>query len=109
MLPCYIEGAPYDGKNPWSPFLMRARVKVRFGELIDLAVHYDSGRERELAKDLTLRVMKEIARLAGCEDYQPQLAGKKWMPEAVERGKSGANDQAQKAEEREEIIEGDVE
>jgi 1-acyl-sn-glycerol-3-phosphate acyltransferase len=81
MLPCYIEGAPYDGKSVTSPFFMRARVKVRFGQPIDLSEHYDSGQERHVAKELTLRAMKEIARLAGREDYEPQLAGRKWMPE----------------------------
>jgi 1-acyl-sn-glycerol-3-phosphate acyltransferase len=81
MLPCYIEGSPYDGKRVTSPFFMRARVKVRFGQPIDLAEHFDSGNERHLAKELTLRAMKEIARLAGREDYEPQLAGRKWMPE----------------------------
>jgi 1-acyl-sn-glycerol-3-phosphate acyltransferase len=83
MLPCYIEGSPYNGLNPWSPFFMRARVKLRFGEPIDLSEHYDSGNERELAKELTLRAMKEIARLAGRNDFEPQLAGKNWMPEEL--------------------------
>jgi 1-acyl-sn-glycerol-3-phosphate acyltransferase len=81
MLPCYIEGAPYDGQKAWSPFFMRARVKVRFGTPIDLSEHYDAGHERELGKELTFRAMKEIARLAGREDYEPQLAGRKWMPD----------------------------
>jgi 1-acyl-sn-glycerol-3-phosphate acyltransferase len=83
MLPCYIEGAPYDGLKPTSPFFMRARVKVRFGDPIDLSNHNDSGNERHLAKELTLRVMKEIARLAGRDDFEPQLAGKNWLPEEL--------------------------
>lgn len=85
LLPCCIEGSPYDGKNPWSPFRMRARVKVRFGEPIDLSEHYDAGNEREVANELTLRAMKVIARLAGREDFEPQLAGKKWMPRSEAR------------------------
>ncbi|MBW3596178.1 MAG: 1-acyl-sn-glycerol-3-phosphate acyltransferase [Planctomycetes bacterium] len=92
VLPCYIEGAPYDGRRILSPFFMRARVKVRFGNPIDLSEHYDAGKERHLAKELTLRAMKEIARLAGREDYEPQLAGRKWMPE--ENGAADADSEA---------------
>ena len=44
ILPCYIEGAPYAG-SVISPFLMTARVQVRFGELLDLSAYY--GREQE--------------------------------------------------------------
>ena len=33
LLPCYIEGSPYD-RVPWSPLLLAAHVVVHFGELI---------------------------------------------------------------------------
>ncbi len=83
LLPCYIEGAPYDGKNSWSPLVMRARVKVRFGAPIDVAEYADSGNDREAAKVLIVHAMKEVARLAGHDDVEPRLAGRKWMPEAI--------------------------
>ncbi len=82
LLPCYIEGSPYDGKRVWSPLFMRARVKVRFGQPIDLSEHFDSGQERKVAKQVILQAMREIACLAGHEDFEPQLAGRKWMPDA---------------------------
>jgi 1-acyl-sn-glycerol-3-phosphate acyltransferase len=99
MLPCYIEGSPYDGNKVTSPFFMRARVKLRFGAPIDLAEHYDSGNERHLAKELTLRAMKEIARLAGRDDYEPQLAGRKWMPD--DHGEHAVENEEPKVERQE--------
>jgi 1-acyl-sn-glycerol-3-phosphate acyltransferase len=98
MLPCYIEGAPYDGKKPTSPFFMRARVKLRFGNPIDLSDHDEAGNERELAKELTLRAMREIARLAGRDDFEPKLAGKNWLPEelkALAEKRAGKNGDSQ--------------
>ncbi len=83
IIPCYIEGAPYDGKHAWSPFVRRARVKVRFGEPIDVTEYTDTGNDREAAKALIVRAMKEVARLAGHVDYEPKLAGRRWMPNAA--------------------------
>ena len=76
ILPCYIEGAPY-GDNVWSPLLRTARVTVRFGEPIDVSLYH--GREQEPGVIL-LEVMSDIAKLAGREDFQPRLAGRKWKP-----------------------------
>jgi 1-acyl-sn-glycerol-3-phosphate acyltransferase len=77
ILPCYIEGAPYNG-TPASPLFMRARVNVKFGDLIDTAPYAGRERDPEVLQELTLRSVKEIARLAGKPDFEPQLAGKKW-------------------------------
>jgi 1-acyl-sn-glycerol-3-phosphate acyltransferase len=79
ILPCYIEGSPYD-KTPWSPFLMRTKARVRFGRLIDTTPYLADVEDREVHAALTMRAMKEIARLAGQPDFEPQLAGRRWKP-----------------------------
>lgn len=79
LLPCYIDGAPYRG-TPASPFFMPARVRVRFGEVIDLSQYYDQENSDALVKELMTRIVKEIASLAGQADFEPEFAGRKWKP-----------------------------
>jgi 1-acyl-sn-glycerol-3-phosphate acyltransferase len=79
LLPCYIAGSPTRG-TAMSSFFMRARVKVSFGKLIDVAEYKDVQRNEELASEIMTRLLLEIARLAGREDYEPQFAGRKWRP-----------------------------
>jgi 1-acyl-sn-glycerol-3-phosphate acyltransferase len=83
VVPCYIEGSPYGG-TAWSPFFMRARVTVRFGEPIDLTEFYGREGESGVIGALLMEVMSEIARLAGRSDFQPCLAGRKWKPTSEE-------------------------
>ncbi len=79
ILPCYLEGVPYGG-TPLSPFFMFARVRVVCGELIDLSEYYGRESEEGLLGELTLKVVSELARLAGQDNFQPTLAGRKWKP-----------------------------
>ncbi len=83
LLPCYIDGSPFGG-TPWSPFFMPARVRVQFGELIDLSPYFDNEPNDRLIKELMTRGVKEIARLAGQEEFEPEFAGRKWRPSAAE-------------------------
>jgi 1-acyl-sn-glycerol-3-phosphate acyltransferase len=83
ILPCYIAGAPYRGTT-WSPLLTPARVAVHFGEPIDLSPYYGREQEPGVVAAILLEVMQQIANLAGRDDFQPTLAGKKWLPAAVE-------------------------
>lgn len=82
ILPCYIDGSPYRG-TPWSPFFMPARVRVRFGPLIDLTPWHDRN-EDGLTEQITLRCLREIARLGGEPDFEPQIASRNWKPTAAE-------------------------
>ena len=77
ILPCYIEGAPYAG-TAWSPFLMPARVRVVIGQRVDLSEYYDRASEDGVVQRLALRIAREIALLAGREDFEPKLAGRRW-------------------------------
>jgi 1-acyl-sn-glycerol-3-phosphate acyltransferase len=85
ILPCYIEGAPYR-KTAWSPLLMPAHVKVRYGSLIDAARYADriaAGEdETAVTAELLRDTLKSIACLAGRPDFEPELAGRNWKPTA---------------------------
>jgi 1-acyl-sn-glycerol-3-phosphate acyltransferase len=80
LIPCYIEGSPYGG-HVLRPFITRARVRVRIGKPIEVSPY--SGREQEdgLMEEITLRVMREIGRLAGDEGFEPKIAGRRWKPD----------------------------
>jgi len=82
VLPCYVEGAPYGGQ-PWSPFFIPARVKVKFGRLIDLSDFFGRERKDGVLEYLTRFCVREIANTAGV-DFEPQLAGRRWKPEREE-------------------------
>jgi len=77
VLPCYLEGTPYH-KLPWMPVFMPARVRLVVGEPIDLSEHFDQSRDAELIRQVTLDCVREIARLAGRDDFQPTIAGREW-------------------------------
>jgi 1-acyl-sn-glycerol-3-phosphate acyltransferase len=81
IIPCYIAGSPY-GESVASPLLMTARVRVRFGSPIDLSEHYGHEHENERIGAILLHAVREIACLAGQEQFEPQLAGRKWLPES---------------------------
>jgi 1-acyl-sn-glycerol-3-phosphate acyltransferase len=87
LIPLYIAGAPMR-ESPFSSFLMPARVRVDVGQPIDLSPWYERADDRAAHEEITLLLLKEIARLAGCDDFQPQLAGKRWKPGSEEE--SGA-------------------
>jgi hypothetical protein len=60
------------------PFVTRARVTVRIGEPIELAEYSDRERDEGILEEITLRVMREIARLAGVTSFEPTIAGRRW-------------------------------
>ena len=79
IIPCYIDGAPYDG-TPWGCLLMPASVKMTIGEPIDLSPYYDRDGDRDALEELTRLVLREIAQLAGQPDFEPHLAGRFYKP-----------------------------
>jgi 1-acyl-sn-glycerol-3-phosphate acyltransferase len=74
VVPCYIEGSPYDGTS-FGFLFMRARVRVRIGQPIDLSEYQSRAKERGVLEEITKRFMVEIARLAGVENYDAIIAG----------------------------------
>jgi 1-acyl-sn-glycerol-3-phosphate acyltransferase len=83
LLPCYIQGSPTRG-TAMSSFFMRARVRVSFGQLIDVAQYADVEQTDDLVVEIMTNVLLEIARLSGRDDYVPEFAGRKWKPSAEE-------------------------
>jgi 1-acyl-sn-glycerol-3-phosphate acyltransferase len=81
VVPCYIQGSPFRDSIFWA-FFTPARVTVRIGPPLDLSEFYGREHEKEVLEELTLRFLKEIARLAGRPDFEPQLAGRHWKPGA---------------------------
>ncbi len=77
ILPCYIEGSPYH-KVAWRPLFMRARVRLKVGEPIDLSEYYGREREEGVLARLTLECVREVAKLAQRDDFQPRMAGRDW-------------------------------
>lgn len=81
VVPCYIEGSPYDGRV-FSFFFLTAKARLRVGKPIDLSEYYGHEGDREVLKSLTRRFLRQIAALAGRPDYEPNLAGREWKEAA---------------------------
>jgi 1-acyl-sn-glycerol-3-phosphate acyltransferase len=83
VIPVYIAGAPYNG---WviGPLFMPSHVKVTIGDPIDISEFYGREREPGVTRELTKRFMREIARLGGKPDFEPEIAGRLWNLEDPE-------------------------
>jgi 1-acyl-sn-glycerol-3-phosphate acyltransferase len=79
VIPCYIEGSPYDGTT-LGCLLMPAKVRLVVGRPIDLSPYYDRDNDREVIEELTSRFIREIATLAGRPDFEPVVAGRRPKP-----------------------------
>jgi 1-acyl-sn-glycerol-3-phosphate acyltransferase len=79
IIPCYVDGTPYDGTSV-GPLFMIARARLRLGQLIDTSSYVARGTDRDVLDELTLRILREIASLAGHPEYEPSLAGRQWKP-----------------------------
>ena len=77
IIPIWIEGAPYDG-TALGPLKMRAKVRVKIGKPIDISAFYGREREEGVTLELTKLAMREMAKLAGHPEFEPQLAGRRW-------------------------------
>jgi 1-acyl-sn-glycerol-3-phosphate acyltransferase len=80
VVPCYCRGAPYHG-TPLDPLLTPAHVELVIGKPIDLSAYCGRESDREAWRELTLRLLREIAALAGQPDFQPRLAGRSYKSE----------------------------
>ena len=80
VVPCYIHGAPYD-ETTLGCLLMPAHVRLVIGAPIELTADVDREDQHKTLKKLTRKLLKEIARLGGQPDYEPQLAGHLQQPD----------------------------
>ena len=79
IIPCYIKDAPYDGTF-WGCMFMTAKVHLTVGQPIDLSEYFDRRKENGVLQEVTLRVFREIAALAGDSEFEPEVAGRRWKP-----------------------------
>jgi 1-acyl-sn-glycerol-3-phosphate acyltransferase len=83
IVPCFLTGSPYSDRI-LGPLVMPARVRLAIGPPIDTSAYYGRDGEREVLEQLTLQVLREMARLAGHPDFEPRLAGRHYRPEEQE-------------------------
>jgi 1-acyl-sn-glycerol-3-phosphate acyltransferase len=83
IVPCYIFDAP-RGKSAWRTFFTPAKTRIVVGAAIDIGPFVAREDEEGVLVELTLRLLKEIAALAGRPDFVPQLAGRKWKTSEAE-------------------------
>ena len=62
--PAFIHNAP-QGKHIVAPFYTPARVRVTFGEPIDLSPYYEAKKTQELLNEVTKLLMTRLAELGG--------------------------------------------
>lgn len=77
VIPLYVDGSPYDGTT-FGCLFMSARVRLTIGRPIDLSAHYERAADRETQQTVTLQFLREIAKLAGQPEFQPNLAGRRY-------------------------------
>jgi 1-acyl-sn-glycerol-3-phosphate acyltransferase len=76
---CYIFDAP-QSKTVGGTFLTPSKTRLVVGPLLDISEYYGREKEDGVLAELTLRVLKEIAVVAGHPEFEPRLAGKNWKP-----------------------------
>jgi len=77
IIPCYIENSPY-GTTVYSTLWTPGKATLVIGEPLDISEYYGREREEGVLPQVTLRILKAIALLAGNEEFQPRLAGRRW-------------------------------
>jgi 1-acyl-sn-glycerol-3-phosphate acyltransferase len=88
VIPVFVAGAPYDGTALGS-FLMTAKARVTVGKPIDLSPYFGRDNDRSVQQELTKLFLTEIARLAGRDDFEPQVAGRHWKSGEDEEQENG--------------------
>ncbi|HET6323200.1 MAG TPA: lysophospholipid acyltransferase family protein [Planctomycetaceae bacterium] len=71
VFPVFLRDSP-TSENMVKPFYTRCRVKVVYGEPIDLSAYYDQKRTRTLLREVTDLLMRRLAELGGVS-YAPDL------------------------------------
>jgi 1-acyl-sn-glycerol-3-phosphate acyltransferase len=77
VVPCFVDGAPYDGTALGS-FFMAAKARIVVGQPIDLSPYYGREGDKTVFQELTKKFLVEIAKLAGATSFEPRLAGRNW-------------------------------
>lgn len=73
IIPCYIEGSPYDKNSFYSFFFKPARTKISIGPRLEISEFYDRADNRDAQTEVTRRIGRAIAALAGQDDFEPEV------------------------------------
>ncbi|MBI1900644.1 MAG: 1-acyl-sn-glycerol-3-phosphate acyltransferase [Planctomycetia bacterium] len=79
VVSCFVQGSQFGG-SPESSYFMRSHARITVGRPIELSAFFGREDEPGVLAEVTLLLMREMARLAGVPDYQPRLAGRQWAP-----------------------------
>lgn len=93
VIPCFVEGVPYDGTALGSLF-MPGKARITVGAPLDLSQYYERDGEKHILEELTRLFLVQIAKLAGVDDFKPRLAGRHWKPGLQDLELNGANEPA---------------
>jgi len=97
IVPCFVSGSPYDPVKMHGFLFKRARTVLRIGEPIDLTPYFDRADDRDVQEELTRRVLKAIAALAGRPDYEPELIARRRHRRAAGETPAESNGEASSA------------
>lgn len=78
VIPCYLHNLPFSNVIA-QPFYTPARVSLFVGEPIDVVKLANGQTDKATLQRVTIHCLKEIARLAGIHDWEPEMAGKNWL------------------------------
>lgn len=65
VYPVFIHDAPQCGDSMTAPFTTSCRVRISYGEPIDLSAYYDRRNSQELLVEVTNLLMSRLAALGG--------------------------------------------
>jgi 1-acyl-sn-glycerol-3-phosphate acyltransferase len=85
VCPVYLHGTP-RGRNMVEPFVRGSRVKVIYGDPVDLSPYSDRRKSQEVLREVTDLLMQRLAELGGvsCRRTRP-------APEEAEPGDVGVS------------------
>lgn len=87
VVPCFVSGSPFDG-SIFGALMLPAKAYLKVGKPIDLSEFYGREDQREVLEEVTRRLLRAIASLAGEPDYPVELAGRFLRP-SLNNGDAG--------------------
>jgi 1-acyl-sn-glycerol-3-phosphate acyltransferase len=75
VVPCYITGSPM-AEPLWRVAFQPAKTRLVVGRPIDVSEFHGRENDRHVLEEVTRRLLIEIARMGGADDYTPELAGR---------------------------------
>ncbi len=78
VIPCYLHNVAFTDEVI-HPFHTPARVSLYVGEPIDVVTLSEGKTDKATLQRITRLCIAEIGKLAGLENWEPELAGRNWM------------------------------